>query len=139
MPGVSPGLVEVVRVHRCTPFNPLHVLGPDRQYTVLVLQHAVDEQDGCRTRLDDDLVDQLFNSSEKRLAQVLLLSAGYGTALDKTHRLPLLSQKTLAEMVGTTRSRVCVLLKKFRDLEFIGPGCGITVKPALLAVVLNDS
>ena len=90
------------------------------------------------TRIERDLVDQLFDSSEKRLARVLLLAAGYGTALDKTPRLPRLSQQSLAEMTGTTRSRVCFLMKKFRDLGFIEHGRGITVKPALLAVVLHD-
>ena len=89
-------------------------------------------------RIERDLVDQLFNSSEKRLARVLLLAAGYGTALDKTLRLPRLSQQTLAEMICTTRSRVSFLLNKFRDLGFIEHGRGITVTPALLAVVLHD-
>ena len=91
-------------------------------------------------RIEEDLVDQLFNSSEKRLARALLLLARYGTK-DEALLLPKLSQETLAEMVGTTRSRVNFFMNKFRDLGFIeynGGMAGITVNSSLLTVVLHD-
>jgi CRP-like cAMP-binding protein len=90
-------------------------------------------------RLEADLVDQLFSSSEKRLARTLLLLARYGKG-DKPQRLlPAVSQETLAEMIGTTRSRVNFFLNKFRKLGFIGYGAGgLTVNPSLLTVVVHD-
>jgi len=89
-------------------------------------------------RIEEDLIDQLFNSSEKRLARALLLLARYGTK-DQALLLPRLSQETLAEMVGTTRSRVNFFMNKFRDLGFIEyNGGGITVNRSLLTVVLHD-
>ncbi len=90
-------------------------------------------------RLEADLVDQLFNSSEKRLARTLLLLARYGKN-EKTHRvLPAISQETLAEMIGTTRSRVNFFLNKFRKLGFIGYDAdGLTVNPSLLTLVVHD-
>jgi CRP/FNR family cyclic AMP-dependent transcriptional regulator len=89
-------------------------------------------------RVEDDLVDQLFNSSEKRLARILLLLARYGSADATPRDLPKLSQETLAEMVGTTRSRVNFFLNKFRRLGFISYNGRITITPALLSVVLHD-
>ena len=89
-------------------------------------------------RVEADLVDQLFNRSEKRLARALLLLARYGTA-DATHRvLPKVSQEVLAEIVGTTRSRVNFFMNKFRKLGFIDYNGGITVNDSLLTVVLHD-
>ena len=90
-------------------------------------------------RLEADLVDQLFNSSEKRLARTLLLLARYGKN-EKTQRvLPAISQETLAEMIGTTRSRVNFFLNKFRKLGFIGYDAGgLTVNPSLLTLVVHD-
>jgi CRP/FNR family cyclic AMP-dependent transcriptional regulator len=89
-------------------------------------------------RIEEDLVDQLFNSSEKRLARTLLLLARYGSE-DTTHRtLPRLSQETLAEMVGTTRSRVNFFMNKFRKLGFIEYNGVLKVKGALLSLVLHD-
>ena len=91
-------------------------------------------------RIEEDLVDQLFNSSEKRLARTLLLLARYGKE-DMTQRvLPKLSQETLAEMVGTTRSRVNFFMNKFRKLGFIeyDGGLSITINSSLLSVVLHD-
>ena len=88
-------------------------------------------------RVEEDLVDQLFNSSEKRLARVLLLLARYGKA-DQPLRIPKLSQETLAEMVGTTRSRINFFMNKFRDLGFIEYNGEIKVNPSLLTVVLHD-
>jgi CRP-like cAMP-binding protein len=89
-------------------------------------------------RIEEDLVDQLFNSSEKRLARTLLLLARYGGEDAAQRTLPKLSQETLAEMVGTTRSRVNFFMNKFRKLGFIEYNGGLTVKSALLSVVLHD-
>ena len=90
-------------------------------------------------RLEADLVDQLFNSSEKRLARTLLLLARYGKN-EKTQRvLPAVSQETLAEMIGTTRSRVNFFLNKFRKLGLIGyDSRGLTINPSLLNVVVHE-
>ena len=88
-------------------------------------------------RIEEDLIDQLFNSSEKRLARALLLLARYGKE-DQPLRLPRLSQETLAEMVGTTRSRVNFFMNKFRELGFIEYNGDIKVNSSLLTVVLHD-
>ena len=88
-------------------------------------------------RIEEDLIDQLFNSSEKRLARALLLLARYGTE-DKPLRVPKLSQETLAEMVGTTRSRINFFMNKFRDLGFIEYNGELKVNRSLLTVVLHD-
>jgi CRP-like cAMP-binding protein len=88
-------------------------------------------------RIEEDLIDQLFNSSEKRLARALLLLARYGSA-DKPLRLPKLSQETLAEMVGTTRSRINFFMNKFRALGFIEYNGELKVNSSLLTVVLHD-
>jgi CRP/FNR family transcriptional regulator, cyclic AMP receptor protein len=88
-------------------------------------------------RIEEDLVDHLFNSSEKRLARVLLLLARYGEE-DQQLLLPKLSQETLAGMVGTTRSRVNFFMNKFRDLGFIQYAGHIRVNSSLLTVVLHD-
>lgn len=91
-------------------------------------------------RYQDDLVDQLFNSSEKRLARVLLLMAHFGTETVTEMSIPRLSQETLAEMVGTTRSRVSFFMNRFRRLGFIKYDTGETlhVHSSLLKIVLHD-
>jgi CRP/FNR family transcriptional regulator, cyclic AMP receptor protein len=91
-------------------------------------------------RYQDDLVDQLFNSSEKRLARVLLLMAHFGKEGVSEMSVPRLSQETLAEMVGTTRSRVCFFMNRFRKLGFINYDLGnnLHVHSSLLNVVLHD-
>ncbi len=91
-------------------------------------------------RIEEDLVDQLFNSSEKRLARTLLLLARYGRHDTVQRSLPKLSQETLAEMVGTTRSRVNFFMNKFRKLGFIDYDGALKVKinSSLLSVVLHD-
>jgi CRP/FNR family cyclic AMP-dependent transcriptional regulator len=89
-------------------------------------------------RIQEDLVDQLFNSSEKRLARTLLLLARYGEEPARQRVLPKLSQETLAEMVGTTRSRVNFFMNKFRKLGFIEYNGGLKINGALLSVVLHD-
>lgn len=89
-------------------------------------------------RIQEDLVDQLFNSSEKRLARILLLLAQFGKSGKPETTLPKISQETLAEMVGTTRSRVSFFMNRFRKLGFIEYNGGIEVHPSLLNIVLHD-
>jgi len=89
-------------------------------------------------RIEADLVDHLFNSSEKRLARVLLLLARYGDQGEPERRIPKISQETLAEMVGTTRSRVNFFMNKFRDLGFIEYNGDIRINTSLMSVVLHD-
>ena len=89
-------------------------------------------------RIEADLVDHLFNSSEKRLARALLLLARYGDQTGTERRIPKISQETLAEMVGTTRSRVNFFMNKFRDLGFIEYNGEFKINTALLNVVLHD-
>ena len=89
-------------------------------------------------RIEEDLVDQLFNSSEKRLARTLLLLARYGKE-DKPHGvLPKVSQEVLAEMVGTIRSRVNFFMNKFKKLGFIKYNGGLQINTSLLSVVLHE-
>ena len=89
-------------------------------------------------RIEADLVDQLFNSSEKRLARALLLLARYGTQVEPQHALPKVSQEALAEMIGTTRSRVNFFMNKFKKLGFIENNGGLKINPSLFSVVLHD-
>jgi CRP/FNR family cyclic AMP-dependent transcriptional regulator len=89
-------------------------------------------------RIEEDLIDQLFNSSEKRLARTLLLLARYGTA-DQTYRvLPRISHETLANMIGTTRSRVNLFMNKFKRLGFIEYNGGLKVNHSLVTVIVHD-
>jgi len=90
------------------------------------------------TRVEEDLIDQLFNSSEKRLARTLLLLARYGAQGEPQKVIPKVSQETLAEMIGTTRSRVNFFMNKFRKLGFIQYNGEIHVNKSLLSVVLRD-
>jgi len=89
-------------------------------------------------RIQEDLVDQLFNSSEKRLARVLLLMAHFGKEGKPEPVLPKISQDTLAEMIGTTRSRVSFFMNKFRKLGFLYYNGGLHVHSSLLNIVLHD-
>ncbi|MGA2511527.1 MAG: Crp/Fnr family transcriptional regulator [Candidatus Acidiferrales bacterium] len=92
-------------------------------------------------RVEEDLIDQLFNSSEKRLARTLLLLARYGKENQPIRALPEISQETLAEMVGTTRTRINSFMNKFRKLGFIAYGGrlrGLQINNSLLSVVLHD-
>jgi CRP-like cAMP-binding protein len=90
-------------------------------------------------RAEEDLIDQLFNSSEKRLARVLLLMANFGKEGQPVPLIPKISQKTLAGMVGTTRSRVSFFMNKFRRLGFISYKGRVEVHSSLLNVVLHDN
>lgn len=90
-------------------------------------------------QVEEDLVDQLFNSAEKRLARTLLRLAHYGAPGAPDRLLPKMSQATLADMIGTTRSRVNVFMAKFRRLGFIDDGpAGTTINRSLLTVILHD-
>ena len=89
-------------------------------------------------RIEEDLVDQLFNSSEKRLARTLLLLARYGQEDTPQKVLPKISHEMLAEMVGTTRSRVNFFMNKFRKLGLIKYNGGLQINSSLLSVVLHD-
>jgi len=89
-------------------------------------------------RYEEDLVDQLFNSSEKRLARILLLLAHFGKETIPDAVIPQISQETLAEMIGTTRSRVSFFMNRFRKLGFIQYNGGLKVHSSLLNVVLHD-
>ncbi len=91
-------------------------------------------------RYEEDLVDQLFNSSEKRLARILLLLAHFGKEGKPEILIPKMSQEALAEMIGTTRSRVSFFMNKFRKLKFIDyhPGDALQVHSSLLNIVLHD-
>ena len=89
-------------------------------------------------RYEEDLVDQLFNSSEKRLARILLLLAHFGKEGVPQTVMPKISQETLAEMIGTTRSRVSFFMNRFRKLGFIHYNGGLQVHSSLLNIVLHD-
>jgi CRP-like cAMP-binding protein len=90
------------------------------------------------SRIEADLIDQLFNSSEKRLARVLLLLAHFGKEGTAEPVIPQISQETLAEMIGTTRSRVSFFLNKFRKLGFIDYNGDLHVHSSLLNILLHD-
>lgn len=89
-------------------------------------------------RVEEDLIDQLFNSTEKRLARALLLLARYGKKDEPQKILPKISQETLAEMIGTTRSRVNLFMNKFKKLGFVDDKDGLEINSSLLSVVLHD-
>ena len=89
-------------------------------------------------RIEEDLIDQLFNSSEKRLARTLLLLARYGKEDSPQRVLPKIPQETLAEMIGTTRSRVNFFMNKFRKMGFIKYNGGLQINSSLLSIVLHD-
>jgi CRP-like cAMP-binding protein len=115
----------------------------DQMVQLLHRQHALSDRFiahmlARNIRIEEDLVDQLFNSSEKRLARTLLLLARYGKHDKPVRAIPPISQETLAEMVGTTRSRVNFFMKKFQRLGFIDYKDGLKVNNSLLTVVLHD-
>jgi CRP-like cAMP-binding protein len=89
-------------------------------------------------RIEEDLIDQLFNSAEKRLARTLLLLARYGEEQQPQRVIPKISQETLAEMVGTTRSRVNFFMNRFKRMGFISTDGGLQIHSSLLSVVLHD-
>jgi CRP-like cAMP-binding protein len=119
------------------------VVDKDQMVRLLHRQHALSDRFithmlARNIRIEQDLIDQLFNSSEKRLARTLLLLARYGKHDRPVQAVPSISQATLAEMVGTTRSRVNFFMKKFQRLGFIDYRDGLKVNNSLLTVILHE-
>jgi CRP-like cAMP-binding protein len=112
----------------------LRTLHEEHAFSDMFVAHLVERHN----RTQEDLVDQLFNSSEKRLARALLILSRVGKKDKSETVIPQVSQETLAEMVGTTRSRVNFFMNKFRKLGFIDYNGGLEVNSSLLSVVLHD-
>jgi CRP-like cAMP-binding protein len=112
----------------------LRILRTKPAFSELFLMHLLSRN----IRIEEDLVDQLFNSSEKRLARVLLLLANFGKPGEPQTVIPKISQETLAEIIGTTRSRVSFFMNRFRKLGFISYNGTVQVNSSLLNVVLHD-
>ncbi|MGB2670068.1 MAG: Crp/Fnr family transcriptional regulator [Candidatus Acidiferrum sp.] len=136
---------QTVRMGTATAITPTTILIIDKNELLRVLHteqelsdHFIRYMLAHNIRVEEDLVDQLFNSSEKRLARTLLLLARYGKQDQPIRVLPKVSQETLASMVGTTRSRVNFFMNKFRKLGFIEYNGKITVNKSLLTVVLHE-
>ncbi len=136
---------QPLRMGNATSMTPCTVLVIDKDEMAKVLHTQHDLSDLFinfvlirNIRVEEDLVDQLFNSTEKRLARTLLLLARYGKQ-EQPHRvLPKVSQETLAEMIGTTRTRVNLFMNKFKKLGFIKYNGAIEINTSLLSVVLHD-
>jgi CRP/FNR family transcriptional regulator, cyclic AMP receptor protein len=122
---------NVVRVDKSTMVRVLH---QEPEFAELFTAYLLSRN----VRIEEDLVDQLFNSSEKRLARILLLLAHFGKEPRPEIVLPKVSQETLAAMVGTTRSRVSHFMNRFRKMGFIHYNGGLQVHSGLLSVVLRD-
>jgi CRP/FNR family transcriptional regulator, cyclic AMP receptor protein len=136
-----------LRMGSATALTPSRILRVEKRAMVQLLhkQHAMSDRFimhmlARNIRIEEDLIDQLFNSSEKRLARALLLLARYGQKDRPSRVVPSISQETLAEMIGTTRSRVNFFLNKFRKLGFIeyDGERPVTINSSLLSVVLHD-
>jgi CRP-like cAMP-binding protein len=112
----------------------MHVIHQEPAFSEMFIGHLL----GRAIRVEADLVDQLFNSSEKRLARLLLLLANFGKEGKPEPVIAKISQETLAEMIGTTRSRVSFFMNKFRKLGLIDYNGGIHVHSSLLNVVLHE-
>jgi CRP/FNR family cyclic AMP-dependent transcriptional regulator len=112
----------------------VRVIHQESAFSEMFIAHLV----GRAIRVESDLVDQLFNSSEKRLARLLLLLANFGKEDKPEPIIAKISQETLAEMIGTTRSRVSFFMNKFRKLGFIHYNGGIQVHSSLLNLVLHE-
>jgi CRP/FNR family transcriptional regulator, cyclic AMP receptor protein len=138
---------QPVRLATATAMTASRILNVPKRQMIRLLhqQHSLSDRFiahmlARNTRLEEDLVDQLFNASEKRLARTLLLLARYGKPDGPRRALPKVSQEVLAEMVGTTRSRVNFFMNKFRKLGFIDYNSGgVKVHHALLSIVLHDT
>lgn len=127
-------LTECVIV-RIAKSNIIRVIHEEPAFAELFISHLL----ARNSRVEEDLVDQLFNSSEKRLARTLLLLANFGKEGEPEPVLAKISQETLAEMIGTTRSRVSAFMNKFRQLGLIDYNGHIEVHRSLLNVVLHES
>src|SRR6202166_3595847 len=126
-------LAECVIV-RITKADITRVIHEEPAFAELFISHLL----ARNSRVEEDLVDQLFNSSEKRLARVLLLLANFGKEARPEPIIAKISQETLAEMIGTTRSRVSHFMNKFRDLGFIDYNGHLEIHSSLLNVVLHE-
>lgn len=122
---------EIVRIEKATMIRALH---EDKAFSQLFISHLLKRT----TRVEEDLVDQLFNSSEKRLARALLLLADFGEEGQSEAVVTKVSQETLAEMIGTTRSRVSFFMNKFRKLGFIDYNSHLKINASLMNVVLQE-
>jgi len=136
---------QSVRMGTATAVIPTRLLMIEKNEMIRVLhaEHAFSDRFvsymlSRNIRVEGDLIDQLFNSSEKRLARTLLLLARYGKEDQPEGMIPKVSQETLAEMIGTTRSRVNFFMNKFRKLGFIHYNGGLQVHKSLLSVVLHE-
>jgi CRP/FNR family transcriptional regulator, cyclic AMP receptor protein len=136
---------QPLRMSTAVAMSPLSLICVDRKimarllhdhpsFSETFLSHVLSRN----ARIEEDLVDQLFNSSEKRLARVLLLLANYGSEGIQKQKIPKISQETLASIVGTTRSRISFFMNRFRDLGFITYNGDIEVHSSLLNIVLHD-
>jgi CRP/FNR family transcriptional regulator, cyclic AMP receptor protein len=126
--------IEDATVLRLEKKATIRMLHTQQKFSELFTTHLLSRN----IRIEEDLVDQLFNSSEKRLARLLLLLAYFGKNGRPEPVIPKISQETLAEMIGTTRSRVSHFMNKFRKLGFIQYNGGMQVHSSLLNVVLHD-
>jgi CRP-like cAMP-binding protein len=127
----STGPSTVVRIEKSAMIRVLH---EEPGFSDLFLSYLLSRN----VRVEADLVDQLFNSSEKRLARILLLLAHFGKENKTEAIIPKISQETLAKMIGTPRSRVSFFMTKFRKLGFVSNNSGLRVHSSLLNVVLHD-
>ena len=136
---------QPLRMSSATTTSPCTIMEIERQEVVRLLHERPRFADAFlahmlnrNIRIEEDLIDQLFNSTEKRLARVLLLMARYGEPQVSHRALPRVSQQVLAETVGTTRSRVNFFMNKFRKLGFIDYNGALKINNSLLTVVLRD-
>jgi CRP/FNR family cyclic AMP-dependent transcriptional regulator len=121
----------IARIERAVILRTLHI---EPSFAEMFVTHLL----GRNLRMEADLVDQLFNSSEKRLARLLLILANFGKDEKPETVIPKISQETLAEMVGTTRSRISFFMNKFRRLGLIEYNGHLTVNSSLLNLILHD-
>ena len=126
--------MEAVSTLEIDKMEMIRVLHEEQKFSDRFVAHMLKRN----VRIEEDLVDQLFNSSEKRLARALLLIARYGNDNTTQKVVAQISQETLAEMIGTTRGRVSFFMNKFRKLGFIKYNGGLQVNDSLLRVVLRD-
>lgn len=137
---------QALRIATATAMAPTRALSVPKATMIRLLHEEHEFSDRFLThmlarniRIEEELIDHLFNSSEKRLARTLLLLARYGKQGEPSRVLPRLSQEVLAGMVGTTRARVSFFMNKFRRLGFIEYNGGLTIHNSLLSVVLHDA
>jgi CRP/FNR family transcriptional regulator, cyclic AMP receptor protein len=126
--------LEPATVLRVEKQEMIRVIHEEHKFSDLFVAHMLKRN----VRFEEDLTDQLFNSSEKRLARVLLLIARYGKTEQPEKIVAKISQETLAEMIGTTRGRVSAFMNKFRKLGYIEYNGGLHINSSLLRVILSD-